>query len=138
MCKYKSTRTVAPVIGHAKTRISFMERCYVMKHQQIQLASKRNFIRVAALVVMLVLMVCCTVILTTAEPVPESFVGSHDYIPGETGFRLGENGKWVKTYDGTTGIGIEGKWIKDVRLYTDYYVYSDQKSITFDEVLFVK
>ena len=76
-----------------------------MKHQQIQLASKRNFIRVAALVVMLVLMVCCTVILTTAEPVPESFVGSHDYIPGETGFRLGENGKWVKTYDGTTGIG---------------------------------
>ena len=76
-----------------------------MKHQQIQLASKRNFIRVAALVVMLVLMVCCTVILTTAEPVPESFVGSHDHIPGETGFRLGENGKWVKTYDGTTGIG---------------------------------
>ena len=81
-----------------------------MKHQQIQLASKRNFIRVAALVVMLVLMVCCTVILTTAEPVPESFVGSHDYIPGETGFRLGENGKWVKTYDGNTGIG-EGHYL---------------------------
>ena len=41
-------------------------------------------------------------------------------------------------YDGTTGIGIEGKWIQGINLYTDYYVYSDVKTLTFDEVLFVK
>ncbi len=37
-----------------------------MKHQQIQLASKRNFIRLAAMVAMLVLMVCCTVFCVSA------------------------------------------------------------------------
>ena len=48
-----------------KTRISFMERCYVMKHSQVQLASKRNF-RLMALAVMLVLMVCCTALWVSA------------------------------------------------------------------------
>lgn len=85
-----------------------------MKHQQNQLASKRNFIRIAALVVMLVLMVCGTVILAGADPVPESYTGSHDHlnIPNDEGFRMGENGKWVKTYDGTTGIGDRYLWVK--------------------------
>ena len=79
-----------------------------MKHQQNQLASKRNFIRIAALVVMLVLMVCCTVIFANAEPAPISYTGSHDHMPatGDTGFRFDESlGKWVKTYDGNDGVG---------------------------------
>ena len=40
-------------------------------------------------------------------------------------------------YDGTTGVGIEGKWINAINLYTDYYTYSDAKTLTFDEILFV-
>ncbi len=92
-----------------------------MKHQQNQLASKRNFIRIAALVLMLALTVCCMVVFANADPVVENYRGSHDHMPayGDTGFRLGENGKWVKTYDGTTGIGdrymevtVDGQTVK--------------------------
>ena len=92
-----------------------------MKHQQNQLASKRNFIRIAALVLMLALTVCCMVVFANADPVVESYRGRHDHLPayGDTGFRLGENGKWVKTYDGTTGIGdrymevtVDGQTVK--------------------------
>ena len=41
-------------------------------------------------------------------------------------------------YDSTTGLGIEGEFITDMNLYTDHYVYSDTKSIVFDEILFVQ
>ena len=41
-------------------------------------------------------------------------------------------------YDSVTGLGIEGKFVTAVRLYTDNYTYSDQKGIVFDEVIFVK
>ena len=40
-------------------------------------------------------------------------------------------------YDEAAGRGIEGEWISNMNLYTDYYTYSDQKSIGFDEILFV-
>ena len=41
-------------------------------------------------------------------------------------------------YDAQSGIGLAGVEITTMNLYTDYYVYSDQKSITFDEIMLVK
>ena len=68
-----------------------------MRHQQIQLASKRNFIRLMALVAMLAVMVCGMVIMASAADAVESvtFEGSNVAL---------ENGYWVKTYDGTDAV----------------------------------
>ena len=41
-------------------------------------------------------------------------------------------------YNAETGVGVAGVEITNMNLYTDYYTYSDQKSITFDEIIFVK
>ena len=73
-----------------------------MKHQQIQLASKRNFIRLMALAVMLVLMVCCTALWVSA---------ANDEIVFDlsgAGFELNEKGYWEKEYAGssTTVTGV--------------------------------
>ena len=68
-----------------------------MKHQQIQLASKRNFIRLMALAVMLVLMVCCTALWVSAanDEVAFDLTGA--------GFTYNaDGGYWEKTYDGPT------------------------------------
>ena len=68
-----------------------------MKHQQVQLASKRNFIRLMALAVMLVLMVCCTALWVSAanDEVTFDLTGA--------GFTYNaDGGYWEKTYDGPT------------------------------------
>ena len=66
-----------------------------MKHQQVQLASKRNFIRLMALAVMLVLMVCCTALWVNAANNEVVFDLSN------AGFNFNENGGyWEKTYNG--------------------------------------
>ena len=65
-----------------------------MKHQQIQLASKRNFIRLMALAAMLVLMVCCTVLFANAANDEVVFDLS------QAGITLEESGRWEKTYNG--------------------------------------
>ena len=70
-----------------------------MKHQQNQLASKRNFVRLAAVVAMLALMVCCTVLWVNAAPTASSVDLS------AAGITL-ENGYWVKTYDGSDAIDV--------------------------------
>ena len=77
-----------------------------MKHQQIQLASKRNFIRLMALAVMLVLMVCCTALWVSA---------ANDEIVFDlsgAGFELNANGYWEKEYAGNntvvTGVTVNG------------------------------
>ena len=67
-----------------------------MKHQQIQLASKRNFIRIMAIVAMLAVMVCGMIIAVNADAVESvTFEGSNVQL---------ENGYWVKTYDGNTNV----------------------------------
>ena len=67
-----------------------------MKHQQIQLASKRNFIRIMALVAMLAVMVCGMIIAVNADAVESvTFEGSNVTL---------ENGYWVKTYDGNANV----------------------------------
>ena len=71
-----------------------------MKHQQVQLASKRNFIRLAAVVAMLALMVCCAVLWVNAAPVAESVTFADD-----SNIKF-ENGYWVKTYDGSAEIKV--------------------------------
>ena len=67
-----------------------------MKHQQIQLASKRNFIRIMALVAMLAVMVCGMILAVNADAAASvTFSGSNVKL---------ENGYWVKTYDGNTAV----------------------------------
>ena len=67
-----------------------------MKHQQIQLASKRNFIRIMALVAMLAVMVCGMIIAVNADAVESvTFEGSNVTL---------ENGYWVKNYDGNANV----------------------------------
>ncbi len=65
-----------------------------MKHQQIQLASKRNVIRLVALVAMLAVMVCGMVISINAT-------GGAESTPNEVIFK---DGYWVKVYDGTAKV----------------------------------
>ena len=65
-----------------------------MKHQQIQLASKRNVIRLVALVAMLAVMVCGMVISINAT-------GGAESTPNDVVFK---DGYWVKTYDGTVDV----------------------------------
>ena len=66
-----------------------------MKHQQTQLASKRNFIRLMALAVMLVLMVCCTALWVSAAD--EGVV----FDLSGTDFELNEQkGYWEMEYAG--------------------------------------
>ena len=69
-----------------------------MKHQQTQLASKRNFIRLMALAVMLVLMVCCTALWVSAAN--ESVV----FDLSGADFELNEKGYWEKAYDGKVDL----------------------------------
>lgn len=69
-----------------------------MKHQQIQLASKRNFIRIMALVAMLTVMVCGMILTVNAAEKVESVT-----FTATTDFYF-ENGRWVKTYDGTNDV----------------------------------
>ena len=64
-----------------------------MKHQQIQLASKRNFIRIMALVAMLAVMVCGMILAVSADTAAEP----------TSDIRF-EDGYWVKTYDGKTNV----------------------------------
>ena len=67
-----------------------------MKHQQIQLASKRNFFRIMALVAMLAVMVCGMIIAVNADAVESvTFEGSNVAL---------ENGYWVKSYDGNANV----------------------------------
>ena len=68
-----------------------------MKHQQIQLASKRNFIRIMALVAMLTVMVCGMILAVNAADEVETVVITGDGISFE-------NGRWVKTYDKTDAV----------------------------------
>ena len=68
-----------------------------MKHQQVQLASKRNFIRLMALAVMLVLMVCCTALWVSAANDEVSFD-----LTGAGFTYNADGGYWEKTYDGPT------------------------------------
>ena len=68
-----------------------------MKHQQIQLASKRNFIRIMALVAMLAVMVCGMILAVNADAAA-SVTFSND-----SNVKL-ENGYWVKTYDGNNTV----------------------------------
>ena len=80
-----------------------------MKHQQVQLASKRNFIRLMALAVMLVLMVCCTSLWVSAanDEVTFDLTGA--------GFEYNAvGGYWEKTYNGPTSnlavaVTVNGK-----------------------------
>ena len=68
-----------------------------MKHQQIQLASKRNFIRIMALVAMLTVMVCGMILAVNAADEVETVVINGTDISFE-------NGRWVKTYDGSDAV----------------------------------
>ena len=68
-----------------------------MKHQQIQLASKRNFIRIMALVAMLAVMVCGMILAVSADTAATEPASDIRF----------ENGYWVKTYDGQTVVASE-------------------------------
>ena len=71
-----------------------------MKHQQIQLASKQNVIRLVALVAMLAVMVCGMVISISAASAPETVTFAVD-----SGIEFDSvTNRWVKTYDGETEI----------------------------------
>ena len=71
-----------------------------MKHQHVQLASKRNFIRIMALVAMLAVMVCGMVLAINAQDVAVSVSFTND-----TGITFDDvTNRWVKTYDGKTAI----------------------------------
>ncbi|MBQ4273779.1 MAG: hypothetical protein IJB94_02255, partial [Clostridia bacterium] len=73
-----------------------------MKHQQTQLACKHNFIRLMALAVMLVLMVCCMALWVSAAD------GEITIDLNNAGFVFNEEkGYWEKTYDGETIIVSE-------------------------------
>ena len=65
-----------------------------MKHQQIQLASKRNFIRLMALVAMLALMVCCAVLWVNAAG------DEIEFNLTNAGYKVNSDGYWEKEYDG--------------------------------------
>ena len=62
--------------------------------------------------------------------VPDKFAGWL-YVP------LSSYGGAGDLYDATTGIGNE-KFITKFNLYTDGYTYTDQASVVFDEIIFVK
>ena len=66
-----------------------------MKHQQIQLASKRNFIRIMAIVAMLAVMVCGMVLAVSAADVAESVAFTND--------------------SGITFDAVTNRWVKSVR-----------------------
>ena len=67
-----------------------------MKHQQIQLASKRNLVRILALMAMLAVMVCGMILAVNAD--------SAEYVTFENSNVSVDNGYWVKTYDGTNAV----------------------------------
>lgn len=67
---------------------------------------------------------------------PEGFCG-WVYVPLTSYNRL-KAGTSTELYDAETGVGVEGLYVSVLRLHTDGYEYSDQKSITFDEIIFVK
>ena len=68
-----------------------------MKHQQIQLASKRNFLRIMALVAMLAVMVCGMILAVNAADPKESVTFEDSNISSLDGY-------WVKSYDGTDEV----------------------------------
>ena len=71
-----------------------------MKHQQVQLASKHNFIRLMALVAMLAVMVCGMILSINATDDAQIVTFAAD-----TGITFdGQTNRWVKTYDGTDEI----------------------------------
>ena len=71
-----------------------------MKHQQIQLASKRNVIRLVALVAMLAVMACGMILSISAADAVESVT-----FAAESGIEFdSQTNLWVKTYDGQTEI----------------------------------
>ena len=71
-----------------------------MKHQQIQLACKRNVIRLVALVAMLAVMACGMILSISAANVAESVTFATD-----SGIEFdSQTNRWVKTYDGQTAI----------------------------------
>ena len=71
-----------------------------MKHQHVQLASKRNFIRIMALVAMLAVMVCGMILVVNAQDVAASVSFTND-----SGITFDSvTNRWVKTYDGKTEI----------------------------------
>ncbi len=71
-----------------------------MTLQQVQLASKRNAIRLVALVAMLAVMVCGMVLSISAANVAESVTFTAD-----SGIEFdSQTNRWVKTYDGETAI----------------------------------
>ena len=71
-----------------------------MTHQQIKLASKRNVIRLVALVAMLAVMACGMILSINAANVAESVTFAAD-----SGIEFdSQTNRWVKTYDGETVI----------------------------------
>jgi len=69
-----------------------------MKHQQIQLASKRSFIRILALMAMLAVMVCGMILaVSAADPVESVTFDENSNVTLD-------NGYWVKTYDGNNAV----------------------------------
>jgi len=73
-----------------------------MKNQHVKLANKKKIIRVAAVLTMLAVMVCCMVVLAFAGSAADKV----EFDPS-TGIVL-ENGRWTKTYDGTATINAAG------------------------------
>ncbi len=73
-----------------------------MKNQQVQLASKHNVIRVVALIAMLALMVCCTVVMINAAAAEKVTFKAASGITYDS-----VNGLWTKTYDGEQAIALE-------------------------------
>ena len=68
-----------------------------MKHQQIQLASKRNLVRIMALMAMLAVMVCGMILAVNAADPAESVTFEDSNVTLD-------NGYWVKTYDGNQSV----------------------------------
>ena len=98
MYKYKSTRRGARDNHTPKREFLLWKGCYVMKHQQIQLACKRNVIRLVALVAMLAVMACGMILSISAANVAESVTFATD-----SGIEFdSQTNRWVKTYDGQT------------------------------------
>ena len=104
-----------------------------MKHQHVQLANKRNFIRIMALVAMLAVMVCGMILAVNAQDVAASVSFTND--SGIT-FDAVTN-RWVKTYDGETVIDatkvtvvVDGKSVEVVSAEFDSANVADATGIT--------
>ena len=69
--------------------------------------------------------------------VPDKFAG-WIYVPISQYWASGKTDSAGTLYDASTGLGMTGVWVSSMCLYTEGYILTDQESITFDEILFVK